>query len=422
MIRGTTRRLWPGTLTRGQHLARILGGCRHVWNWLIGLNEDRMRAWKEGHGEKPSIAFFNLGREFTALRNSPGYEWLRELPFAPLRYTAKRYTNTMREAVQGKRGFPRRKYASDRRGSFAITEPRIRDDKLWIPGVRGGGQRGFWCPMTRRGGDPHAHGTAKQVVVERDTRGRWYAHIFWEVPDAAPADDGRDIGVDMNVRQVTASDGGVLRAPNVARLEKRQHRYERRMARCKRVPLIDRETGEPRRKKNGDLIYRNSSRREMWRVRRAKVMRKIANARRNFAHHTSAELARQAGTIFIEDLQIRNMVKSARGTREQPGRNVRAKSGLNRAILSTVWGAIARFLDYKAHRVVRVPPQYTSQTCSRCGHVAAENRPAQPKFKCVSCGHAENADVNAALNILRRGRSLMDVEGGNRGGGAFSPA
>jgi len=422
MIRASTCRLYPGTLRQGQYLARIAGACRYFWNWLIGLNEDRMRAWKEGRGDKPSFTFFSIGLEFTALRNSPDHGWLRELPFAPVRYTGKRYADAMREAVQGKRGFPRRKFADDRRDSFVLPEPNIRGGKLWIPGVRGGEQRGFWCAMSRRGGDPHAHGTAKQAVVERDQRGCWYAHIFWEVPDAVLADNGRDIGVDMNVQQITGSDGGERRAPDVARLEQRQRRYERRMARCKRVPLLDRETGAPRRRKNGDLIYRNSSRREMWRVRRAKVMRKIANVRRNWQHHASAEIAGQAGTVFIEDLQTRGMTKSARGTHERPGRNVRAKSGLNRAILSTGWAALARFLDYKALRVVRVPAQYTSQTCSRCGYVAAENRPTQAKFKCVSCGHEANADVNAALNILRRGRSLMDVEGGNRGGRAFSPA
>ena len=421
MIRASTRRLYPGTLRQGQYLARIAGGGRYVWNWAIGLNEDRMRAWKEGRGEKPSITFFSLGLEFTALRNSPDHEWLRQLPCALVRFALKRYADAMREAVRGKRGFPKRKFADQRRDSFTIPEPNIRDGKLWILGVRGGEQRGFWCAMSRRGGDPHERGIAKQVVVERGPCGRWYAHIFWELPDVVLPDNGEAVGVDMNVRQVALHDEGKPRqAPDVSRLEARTRRYQRRMERCKRVPLL--RDGQPCRKKNGDLIYRNSSRREMWRVRRAKVMRKIANVRRDWQHHTSADLAGRYGTVMVEDLQIRSMTKSARGTREQPGRNVRAKSALNRAILSTGWAALARFLDYKAHRVVRVPPQHTSQTCSRCGHVAAENRRTQVKFQCVSCGHAANADVNAALNILRRGLSLMDVEGGHRGGRAFSSA
>ena len=415
MIRATTYRLYPGTLRQAQFLARIAGANRYVWNWAIGLNDDRMRAWRKGRGEKPSVSFFQLGLEFTALRNSAGHEWLRELPFEVVRYALKRYADAMRGAVRGRRGFPKRKFAEQRRDSFTIPQtPKIRDGRLLVPKLG-------WLTISRRGGDPHAHGTAKQVVVARRPCGRWYAHVFWgELPDAERPDNGRAIGVDMNVRQVTASDGGKRQAPDLAKLEARARRYERRMKRRRRVPLL--RDGEPCRKKNGDLIYTNSRRRERMRVRLAKTRAKIVHARRNWQHHVSADLAGRYGTVIIEDLQVRNMTQSARGTRERPGRNVRAKSGLNRAVLSTGWAALARLLDYKARRVVRVPARYTSQTCHRCGHAAAENRPAQEEFRCVSCGHAGNADVNAALNILRRGLSLMDVEGGNRGGRAFSSA
>lgn len=415
MIRATTYRLYPGTLRQAQFLARIAGANRYVWNWTIGLNDDRMRTWKEGRGEKPSVNFFQLGLEFTALRNSAGHEWLRELPFEVVRYALKRYADAMREAIRCRRGFPKRKFAEQRRDSFTIPHaPKLRDGRLLVP-------RLGWLTISRRGGDPHAHGAARQVVVARRPCGRWYAHVFWgELPDAERPDNGRAIGVDMNVRQVTASDGGKRQAPDLERLEARARRYERRMKRRRRVPLL--RDGEPRRKKNGDLIYTNSRRRERMRARLAKTRAKIAHARRNWQHHVSADLAERYGTVIIEDLQVRSMTQSARGTRERPGRNVRAKSGLNRAVLSTGWAALARLLDYKARRVVRVPARYTSQTCHRCGHVSAENRPSQAKFRCVSCGHAGNADVNAALNILRRGLSLMDVEGGNRGGRAFSSA
>ena len=133
---------------------------------------------------------------------------------------------------------------------------------------------------------------------------------------------------------------------------------------------------------------------------------------------------------MLEDLQVQNMTKSARGTRKQPGRNVRAKRGLNREILAGGWADLARMLAYKARRVVRVPPQHTSQTCSRCGYAAAGNRTSQAAFKCLSCGLELNADVNVAINILRRGLSLLrgekprepDMEGGPGGGRAFGSA
>ena len=113
--------------------------------------------------------------------------------------------------------------------------------------------------------------------------------------------------------------------------------------------------------------------------------------------------------VYVEDLKIRNMTRSARGTKETPGRNVRQKSGLNRSILSQGWGTFLSLLEYKVSwaggMVVRIPPQYTSQTCAACGHVFPEIRTTQARFRCVSCAHADHADVNAAKNILRAGHA-----------------
>jgi transposase len=94
------------------------------------------------------------------------------------------------------------------------------------------------------------------------------------------------------------------------------------------------------------------------------------------------------------------MTRSAKGTAEKPGRNVRAKAGLNRGILASAWGVLVKRLEDKAPgRVEKVPPAYTSQRCSACGHVDRESRESQARFRCTACGHALNADVNAAVDI-----------------------
>ena len=104
--------------------------------------------------------------------------------------------------------------------------------------------------------------------------------------------------------------------------------------------------------------------------------------------------------IRVEDLQIGNMTRSARGTRDDPGRNVRAKAGLNRGILGSGWGLLVRRLEDKAPgRVEKVKPHYTSQRCSACGQVDRDSRESQAVFRCTACGFAGNADVNAAMNI-----------------------
>ena len=121
--------------------------------------------------------------------------------------------------------------------------------------------------------------------------------------------------------------------------------------------------------------------------------------------------------IVLEDLKVKNMTKSAKGTIDNPGKNVKAKSGLNKSILDQGWGEFKRQLEYKQKwrggDVILVNPKYTSQACSVCNNVCADNRTSQSEFKCVACGHKTNADFNAALNVLRAGHVQLacgDIE------------
>ena len=94
------------------------------------------------------------------------------------------------------------------------------------------------------------------------------------------------------------------------------------------------------------------------------------------------------------------MSRSAKGSKERPARNVRAKAGLNRGILRSGWGLLVRRLQDKASgRIEKIKPAYTSQTCSGCGHRDPESRESQSRFRCRACGLTVNADVNAARNI-----------------------
>jgi putative transposase len=107
---------------------------------------------------------------------------------------------------------------------------------------------------------------------------------------------------------------------------------------------------------------------------------------------------------------VKNMSASASGSLESPGRNVRAKSGLNKSILDQGWFEFRRQLGYKlawnGGMLLLIPPQYTSQTCHKCGNVDKNNRVSQASFVCTACGHSANADHNAALNILAAGQAV----------------
>ena len=143
----------------------------------------------------------------------------------------------------------------------------------------------------------------------------------------------------------------------------------------------------------------------------AKLHHRIANIRKDHLHKISNTISENHAVVYIEDLQIENMSRSARGTAKQPGKNIKQKSGLNRAILDQSWFEFRRQPDYKllwnGRYLISVPPQNTSRCCPACGHTSKENRRTQADFKCIECGYTENADLVGAIDILKRGQELL---------------
>lgn len=237
---------------------------------------------------------------------------------------------------------------------------------------------------------------AKSCRITRDRAGRWHV-AFAAIPDPIPAPGtGEVVGVDRGVAVSAAlSTGEMLNAPTLRDTERRRLlRLQRKLARAKR--------GSNRRAKVKDAI--------------AKLKARETDRRKDWVEKTSTGLARRFDVIAVEDLKVKNMTRSARGTLAEPGRNVRQKAGLNRSILAAGWGQLVQRLEHKAPgRVVKVNPAFTSQTCNACGHRAAESRESQSRFVCAACGHQANADVNAARNIrdIAAGRAV-NARGGDR--------
>jgi len=221
---------------------------------------------------------------------------------------------------------------------------------------------------------------AKSYRVTLDPAGRW--HIgFAVIPEPIPGPGtGEIVGIDRGIAVSAAlSTGELLSMPRLSPAQRRRLRQlTRKLSRGKR----------------------GSRRRARARNQAARLHAKQTDIRRDWSEKTSTAIARRFDVIRIEDLKIRNMTRSARGSPDKPGRNVEQKSGMNREILASGWGKLARRLEDKAPgRVQRVRPAYTSQRCSACGHIAPESRKNQALFVCVSCRYACNADVNAARNI-----------------------
>ncbi|RDK05270.1 RNA-guided endonuclease InsQ/TnpB family protein, partial [Cupriavidus lacunae] len=221
--------------------------------------------------------------------------------------------------------------------------------------------------------------------------GKWFVSIQTEreveqpVPQATSA-----VGIDMGIARFATFNDGSFLAPlsSFKKHEARLRRYQRAMSRKVK-------------------FSRN------WKKAKARVQRvhaRIGNARRDYLHKATTSISQNHAMVCIEDLQVRNMSRSAAGTTEQPGKNVRAKSGLNKSILDQGWFEFRRQLDYKlawnGGWLIVVPPQNTSRTCPACGCVSADNRQTQAQFVCVECSFEENADVVGAINVLARGHRV----------------
>jgi putative transposase len=258
--------------------------------------------------------------------------------------------------------------------------------EVWVP--KAGWVRFRWSRAVPAG--------VKSYRVTLDRAGRWHV-AFAAIPAPVPAPgNGKTVGIDRGVTVSAAlSTGERLRVPGLAwREQDRLRRLERKLARAKR----------------------GSARRKKVRLAIARLRARETDRRKDWAEKRSTEIARRFDVIKVEDLRITNMTRSAKGTREAPGRRVRQKAGLNRGILRSGWGVLVRRLEEKAPgRVVKVNAAFTSQRCSACGRVDARSRKSQARFVCTACGYACHADVNAARNIAAG--LAVTARGGFRGAG-----
>ena len=257
---------------------------------------------------------------------------------------------------------------------------------------------------------PATYGRA-WVVNKND---RWYACFECERAVRPLPPTNEVIGVDRGVHVLAALSDGRLIA-NAAVGEKRKTKTKRLQRELEAVTVRDRA---------GRVINGREHRRIKARERLARTREREANVRRDYAHKVGRRVVDGADVIVLEKLSLRAMTRSAKGTVTCPGRNVRAKAGLNRVVLDSGFGLLRQMIVAKAEEaartVVEVESRFSSQECSGCGHIARESR-RRRCFCCVRCGYRNHADVNAALVIRGRAqlarRSELDPAGeaGRRG-------
>ncbi|MCW2936677.1 MAG: (cytosine-5-)-methyltransferase, partial [Actinomycetia bacterium] len=322
--------------------------------------------WRQGRKSAPG--YLEQARQLTAARaESP---WLREGSQMVQQQALRDFAQAMRSFFARIHGRPRwRKKGEDEGfrvvaiGAGDVRRLNRSHGEVKVP--KAGWVRFRWSRAVPAG--------VRSYRVTRDRAGRWHV-AFAYVPGPVPGPGtGEVVGVDRGIAVSAAlSTGELLSVPGLtAREAARLRRLERKLARAKR----------------------GSNRRAGVRLSVARLKGREAARRKDWAEKASTGLARRFDVIRVEALDIRAMTRSARGTVAEPGRNVAAKAGLNREIARSGWGLLVRRTEDKAPgRVEKVPPAYTSQRCSACGHVAAESRESQALFRCVACGYACNAD------------------------------
>ncbi len=356
------------------------GSCRYVYNQALHLQQERYKA-----GEK-KLGYAELCKVLTAWKKQPETHWLNNTPSQALQQALKDLERAYKNFFEKRADFPRFK-KKGRSDSFRYPQGiqlEQGNSRVFLPKLG-------WV---RYRNSRNVLGKVKNVTVSQSAR-KWFVSIQTErevdqpLPKASTA-----IGIDMGIaRFATLSDGSYIAPLN------RFKQHQVRLARYQRA------------------MSRKVKFSSNWKKARAKIQKLhtgIANARKDFLHKASSQISQNHAMIVIEDLQVRNMSRSASGTREQPGSNVRAKSGLNKSILDQGWGEFRRQLEYKTvwngGWLIAVPPHHTSQTCPCCGHVSKDNRQTQARFHCVQCSFEDHADKVGAINILRAGHARFACE------------
>jgi len=364
-------------------LNQAAGCCRFVWNKALALQKERLDAGL------PILKYTEMAALLVEWKTCPETEFLNLPPSQPLQQVLKNLARALKDAFNKKspKQFPQFKKRG-KHDSFRYPQGFEVDEvnqRVKLPKIG-------WVSYRKSQG---VTGVSKNVTISRIC-GEWYVSIQTESEIEQPHHPSvTSVGVDLGIAKMAVlSDGMIYEPINSFR------RYEQKLARLQR---------ELSRK------VKFSSNWQKLKRKIAQLHHRIANLRMDYLHKTSTQISKNHAMIVIEDLQVSNMSRSAKGTPEEHGKNVKAKSGLNKSILDQGWYEFGRQLTYKqmwrGGILVKVPPQYTSQRCSVCGYTSPDNRKTQSHFVCQSCAHTENADVNAAKNIAAAGHAVFACGG-----------
>ena len=362
-----------------------VGHVRFVWNKALDLNLTRLAQ------RQPLLWYEELDFWSKQWKRSTEYHFLKEVPAHCLQQKLRDLQRAFRDAfdtTQPNKRLPVFKKRGDG-DSIRFPEPkhiRIEGNRIKLPKIG-------WLRFFK---SREIQGAIRNVTITRHA-GQWYLSVQTEMTVPDPVHPATTIvALDRGIEVFAALSTGKMYAPLNA-FKKQQDklaRLQRRLARKQRF----------------------SSNWKKLKKRIARLHHKIAQCRLDFLHKLSTRLSQSHAMIVLEDLQIKNMSRTAKGDLDNPGKHVRQKSGLNRSILDQGWGRFGELLTYKQHwrggNVLKVPPHYTSQRCPECEYTHAQNRVSRAEFRCQKCHYERHADIVGAINILAAGQAQLAVSSG----------
>ena len=365
---------------QAQQMLQYAGINRFVWNKALAMNLFRLEH------KKPMLWYNELDFWTKLWKQSEEYSFIKEAPAQTLQQTLKNLERAFKDAFDKTQPLKRIPRFKKRGASDSFRFPQgfkleQQANSMFLPKLG-------WV---RYRNSRHVVGDVKNITVSRKNN-HWYASVQVEYETESKYHTSSSIiGIDMGIKRfATLSDGSYVAPLNsFKQLSQRLAFLQRQLSRKVKFSAN-------------------------WKKCKQKIGRlheRIANARRDFLHKASTIISKNHAMIVLEDLKVKNMSKSTKGDRENPGKNVKAKSGLNRSILDQGWAAFVQMLEYKQSwlggTVLKIDPKHTSQICPKCNHKDKDNRKTQERFKCVSCHYTNNADRVAALNILARGHRVL---------------
>ena len=339
-------------------LNKHFGSVRFVYNYY--LNERKV----EYETNKQTLNYYDNANSLTKLKKLEEFKWLKEISSQSLQYSLKCLDGSYNGFFKGRTKFPIFKSKHDR-NSFCVPQyTKVKDGKLIIPK--------FKDPI-KIIQDRKFKGEIRQATLSKTSTGEYFVSILVETEHKKLEKTGKSVGIDLGIKDfVITSDG----------YKYKNNRWTKTYAK-----KLKENQQHLSKKIKGSVKYNKQK------LKVAKLHKKITNSRVDNLHKISTELIKKYDTIFLEDLNIKGMVKNHK---------------LSKHIADASWGKFVTMLEYKAlwnnKEVVKIDRFFpSSKTCNCCGWINQNLKLDIREWTCSSCNTKLDRDLNASKNILKEG-------------------